>query len=356
MKHKIFSPRSIILLLWFFPVLIHAQEQPSIMRLIQDSTYQNKFIQIANIASASQETVNFIAEVKSNIQDLSDFTSLINQYETLQKQIRSLTDQAGTGDEEIFTPVVLQKSLYEWNSIRSELLVISNMLSNADSWMAERQRELDKIVRIWENTLQNARRENADNEVLERINFIRRELTEINASLRSAFNEGVKYEVRISESLSEIDNQIKRLNALSEAAYKNLLVPDSPPLLQAIKELRTKDKTPKEFTNFRGLLREKIQELDRYYSSTEYFFQILVLVYIVLIVVTFSLKRRYQSWIEHMETDNVLISILNRPLAVATILTLFIAYYLLPTPVLLLRELFLLIAIFPVLYIILPSL
>jgi potassium efflux system protein len=354
MKRSIFPNRINILFILFFPGWIYAQEQTSIIELIQDSTYQDKFIRIADIPATSQETMSFITDLKSDIQNLSDVNLVIAQYDTLQKQMNHVFQEIDTSRELIsITPVVLQNTMHTWNSIRDKMTVLRDKLSSDNSWISGRSLEIERMNEIWMNTETFAKDNEADAAVIDRIEFIRNEISSINKSIKIIFNDGVKYEVRLSESIEIIENEISKLREIEAAALKNIFIPDSPPLIIAIEKMIDEDEMPKEINDFKGLVKRKKDELVKYILAHKHFFQIILLLYVLLTGFLFYLKSKYIQWMDSVEPNNAIVAILNRPIATSTILILFILYYLSPSPIIILRYGLLLISIIPVLAIVL---
>lgn len=340
MKNKFFL-YSAILYAFLFLGLIVGQEKPIETKTQQLQKVQEvkfELIPIIEIPQKIDQVKTFLKKINSieipateldNVEE--DFKNLLENISHLEKESTKKIIKSTTSKKLEDYKAKWEKYLVDLGSFKSTLIKSSERLNK------ERE-QIDRILEYWELTYANAKEEKAPKSLLNRLLELKRDVKKTENSLFKIFTKVLSItdkvsvkEVAIKETLANISKQIDENRSL-------IFTFDSKPLWTAFSDTTTDTIAfSKNFDMSTERISAAINEFWDMYSETFPYYVIFFFIVLSIILYLRNFGNKYVDK-EIRENEKYALKILNRPIFVALLVTIYFHLVFFPLSPIVIRE------------------
>lgn len=328
-----------LLLLVFVLLLtsaIVAQSQRSSQTIIQDGdTIVLQAIPLTNITKnieiAIKEIGTITEESKPNDKINSADSLYLVAVVELENESKFLTKT------ENFTNRVLDDALQQWSNYKTNLAEWQSLISDRSVMLSNNTNKIDKLIIIWDLTLNDARKENAPKGIILNLRDVINELESLKNNLRTKILSIYTKQSKLTELALYIEETIKNINLQKKSLRKAYLTQDSPAIWNAYDSTFVSSMNKEVLTTS---INETTKALSVFQTANKDNFYIHLFIFLILIALLYYLQK-YAITTEL--TDEAVIKakkVLNNYFLSALILGVIVTVWIYPTRQLVVDDIF----------------
>ncbi len=305
-------------------------------------------IPVIEIPQKIEQVYNFLGNINKIEIPSTDIDKTEKELNKLLKEIELLKKDTKEDRLKNITVKKLKDFRTKWEADLEELETFKITLEEASARLDDEKTKLNDILKYWDFTYKNAKKEKAPKQLLKRLVTLKKDITKTENQLHKILSRILSARDKLSVEELYINETITKINKQIEQNRSLIFSFDSPPLWTAILDTTSTTEFAQNYEKSVERIHNAFVEFwDMYSEEFYYYLFFFTIVLIIILYLKFFSKKIITDEIKNDEKFSV--KILERPVSVAILITIYFAHLFFPLASSVISEIIKILLILPLL-------